>query len=200
MKKRRHLTPKQICAQCNAIARERRMAERTPWTAMGIMCAYVLMKKEGFKGKRILRITNRVNELEAEYDAGKVDLKQISERLFEKADWTIVHETYTEADIKARKGSYQYWLDKVQIEPQNAINEQATRYMLFFFTALMDEYGYGKDRLTRVQDYMNELLELYKYDKTTVREWRVALLDEAGVDFEMPIDPLTQTKGSIMTG
>ena len=102
MKKRRHLTPKQICAQCNAIAREKRMAERTPWTAMGIMCAYVLMKKEGFKGQRILRITNRVNELEAEYDAGKVDLKQISDNLFEKADWTIVHETYTEADIKAR--------------------------------------------------------------------------------------------------
>ena len=134
MKKRRHLTPKQICAQCNAIARERRMAERTPWTAMGIMCAYVLMKKEGFKGQRILRITNRVSELEEKYDAGTVDLKQISDRLFEKADWTIVHETYTEADIKAKKGSYQYWLDKVQIEPQNAINEQATRYMLFFFT------------------------------------------------------------------
>lgn len=200
MKKRRHLTPKQICAQCNAIARERRMAERTPWTAMGIMCAYVLMKKEGFKGQRILRITNRVNELEEKYDAGTVDLKQISDRLFEKADWTIVHETYTEADIKARKGSYQYWLDKVQIEPQNAINEQATRYMLFFFTALMDEYRYGKERLIRVQNHINELLELYKYDKTTVREWRVSLLNEAGVVFEMPIDPLTQTQGSIMTG
>lgn len=200
MKKRRHLTPKQICAQCNAIAREKRMAERTPWTAMGIMCAYVLMKKEGFKRQRLLKITNRINELEKQYDSGEFDLKQISERLFEKADWTIVHETYTEADIKARKGSYQYWLDKVQIEPQNAINEQAIRYMLFFFTALMDEYGYGKERLTRVQDYMNELLELYKYDKTTVREWRVALLDEVGIAFEMPLDPLTQTKGSIMTG
>ena len=47
---------------------------------------------------------------------------------------------------------------------------------------------------------MNELLELYKYDKTTVREWRVALLNEAGVVFEMPIDPLTQTQGSVMTG
>ena len=42
--------------------------------------------------------------------------------------------------------------------------------MLFFFTALMDEYGFGKDRLTRVEEYMNELLLSYQQDKTTVRE------------------------------
>lgn len=61
---KRHLTPKEIMAQCKAVAREKRMAERTPWTAMSIMCSYVIMKKEGFKGQRILRITNKVNELE----------------------------------------------------------------------------------------------------------------------------------------
>lgn len=80
------------------------------------------------------------------------------------------------------------------------IKEQATRYMLFFFTALMDEYGFGKDRLTRVEEYMNELLLSYQQDKTTVREWSHALLTEAGVVMEPPVDPLTQTVGSIMTG
>lgn len=199
-KGKRHLTPYEISQQCKHIAREKRMADRTPWSAMGIMCAYVLMKKEGFKGQRILKITNKVNELEEQWSSGNVDLKKISDRLFDKADWTITHEAYTEADITAKKGSYRYWLDKIQIEPQNAINEQATRYMLFFFTALMDEYGYGKERLTRVQDYMNELLELYKTDRTTVREWKIALLEEAGVVFEMPMDPLTQTTGSVLTG
>lgn len=118
----------------------------------------------------------------------------------EKADWTIGWKAYTENDIKAKKGSYQYWLDQKQIEPQNTINEQATRYMLFFFTALMDSFGFGKDRLTRVQEYMNELLELYQHDKTTVHEWKKALLEEAGVVIEMPVDPLTQTSGSLMTG
>ena len=200
MKRRRHLTPKEIMAQCKTIARESRMATRTPWTAMGIMCGYVIMKKEGFKGQRILKITQRIDELEKQWDEGKIDLKEISQRLYEKAEWTIEHVNYTEADIKAKKGTYQYWIDQKQIAPQNAINEQATRYMLFFFTALMDEYGFGKDRLTRVQEYMNELLVAYQQDKTTISEWKKALYDDAGVIFEMPIDPLTQTKGSSMTG
>ena len=47
---------------------------------------------------------------------------------------------------------------------------------------------------------MNELLELYKYDKTSIREWQQDLFKDEGVVFEMPIDPLTQTKGSSMTG
>lgn len=197
---KRHLTPQEIMAQCKAIAREKRMADRTPWTAMGIICAYVIMKKEGFKGQRISKITNRVNEMEEEWSNGKIDLKEISQRLWDKAEWTIEYKAYTEEDIKAKKGSYRYWLDSIQIAPQNAINEQATRYMLFFFTALMDEYGFGKERLTRVQDYMNELLLDYQQDKTTVREWRMALLTDAGVVFEMPVDPLSQTSGSVLTG
>ena len=197
---KRHLTPKEIMAQCKAIAREKRMAERTPWTAMSVMCSYVIMKKEGFKGQRILRITNKVNELEEQWEKGEITIEEISNCLCEKADWTIGWKAYTENDIKAKKGSYQYWLDQKQIEPQNTINEQATRYMLFFFTALMDEFGFGKDRLTRVQDYMNELLESYQKDKTTVYEWKRALFEEAGVVIEMPIDPLTQTSGSMMTG
>lgn len=197
---KRHLTPKEIMAQCKAVAREKRMAERTPWSAMSIICSYVIMKKEGFKGQRILRITSKVNELEEQWSKGKIDLKAISKRLMEKADWSIEHKAYTDADIRAKKGSYQYWIDQKQIAPQNAINEQATRYMLFFFTALMDEFGFGKDRLTRVQEYMNELLELYQHDKTTVHEWKKALLKEAGVVIEMPVDPLTQTSGSMMTG
>ena len=200
MAKKRHLTPREICAQCKTIARESRMADRTPWTAMGIMCAYVIMQKEGFKGQRILKITNRINEIEERWNKGEVDLKEISKRLYDKAEWTIEYKAYTEADITAKKGSYQYWLDSKQIAPQNTINEQATRYMLFFFIALMEEYGFGKDRLTRVQEYMNELLLDYQQDKTTVHTWKRALFEQAGVVMEMPIDPLTQTKGSVMTG
>ena len=174
------------------------MSESRTVTAHGIF--NMIMKKEGFKGQRILKITQRIDELEKQWDEGKIDLKEISQRLYEKAEWTIEHVNYTEADIKAKKGTYQYWIDQKQIAPQNAINEQATRYMLFFFTALMDEYGFGKDRLTRVQEYMNELLVAYQQDKTTISEWKKALYDDAGVIFEMPIDPLTQTKGSSMTG
>ncbi len=164
---KRHLTPAEIKEQCKRIARESRMADRTPWTAMGIMLSYVIMRKEGFKGQRISRIANKVNEMESEWEDGKIDLKEISQRLMDKAGWSIEYKAYTEDDITARKGSYQYWLDSKQIAPQNTINE---------------------------------LLMQYQEDKTTVREWSRALLTEAGVVMEPPVDPLTQTAGSIMTG
>lgn len=89
MGKKRHLTPAEIKEQCKRIARESRMADRTPWTAMGIMLSYVIMRKEGFKGQRISRIANKVNEMEADWSDGKIDLKEISKRLYDKADWTI---------------------------------------------------------------------------------------------------------------
>lgn len=198
--KRRHYTPQEIIEQCKAVAREKRLADRSPWSAMNIMCCYVIMKKEGFKGQRILRLTSKVNEMEEAWQQGKIDLGEVSKRLFDKAEWTIESVAYTEADIKAKKGSYKYWLDSKTLDPQNTINEQATRYMLFFFTALMDEYGFGKDRLTRVEEFLNQLLCDYRDDKTTVREWKVALYKEAGVVVEMPVDPLTQRAGSMMTG
>lgn len=197
---KRHLTPAEIKAQCKRVARESRMADRTPWTAMGIICGYVIMRREGFKGQRIATLTNKVNEMEMLWSDGKINLTEVSNRLMDKAGWSIEFKAYTDADIKSKKGSYQYWIDQKQIAPQNTINEQATRYMLFFFTALMDEYGYGKDRLTRVEEYMNELLLSYQQDKTTVEEWRNALFTEAGVIIEPPVDPLTQTVGSMMTG
>ena len=126
-KKKRHLTPREIMEQCKSVARECRMANRTPWTAMGIMCAYTIMKREGFKGQRILKITQKIDEFEKQYDDGKLTIKEVSQRLYDKADWTIEHVNYTEKDIKAKKGTYQYWIDQKQIAPQNAINEQATR-------------------------------------------------------------------------
>lgn len=122
---KRHLTPAEIKEQCKRIARESRMADRTPWTAMGIICSYVIMRREGFKGQRISRLANKVNEMEADWSAGKVDMKEISQRLMDKAGWSIEYKAYTEDDITARKGSYQYWLDQKQIAPQNTINEQA---------------------------------------------------------------------------
>lgn len=199
-KKRRHLTPDEIKAQLNAIARENRMADRSPWSAMSIMCPYVIMKCYGFKGKRIAHIISKITEKEEQWGKGEIDLQEVSNSLYEKADWTIEYKQYTETDIKAKKGSYQHWLDKIQLDPQNRINQHAVRYMLFFFTTLMEEYNFGKERLTKVEEYMNNLLLEYQQNKTTVHEWHKALLDEAGVCIEMPLDPLTQTSGSVMTG
>ena len=198
--KRRHLTPNEIKEQCKKIARESRMADRTPWTAMGIICGYALYKSEGFKGQKIAKVTSKVAEYEKKWQAGEVTLEDLSKRLNDKADWTVDYKEYTEADIYYRKGTYDHWLDKVQLKAQNTINEQSTRYMIFMFNVLMDEYGYGKDRLTRVQSYMMDMLGDYRLSKHTVITWRKILLEETGVVFEQPIDPLYQKEGSWMIG
>lgn len=200
MKKRRHLTPEEIKAQCNQIAREKRMADRSPWSAMSIICPYVVMKSEGFKGQRISKLIGKITDYEEKWSNGAVDLEEFRERLKLKAEWTLEFNQWTEEDITARKGSYRYWLDKVQLEPQNRINQNAERYMLFFFITLIEEFGYGKDRLTRVEEYMNTLLLDYQQNKTSINEWKTALFEEAGIVIEMPVDPLTQKSGSIMTG
>ena len=200
MKKRRHLTPEEIKAQCNQIAREKRMADRSPWSAMSIICPYVVMKSEGFKGQRISKLIGKITDYEEKWSNGEIDLEEFRERLKLKAEWTLEFNQWTEADITARKGSYNYWLDKIQLEPQNRINQNAERYMLFFFITLMEEFGYGKDRLTRVEEYMNTLLLDYQHNKTSISEWKTALFEEAGIVIEMPVDPLTQKSGSIMTG
>lgn len=196
----RHYTRNQIIAQCKAIAREKRMANRSPWTAMGIVCGYTLLTSEGFKGQRIAKICAKVDEYENLYDEGKLTVKEVQDALMEKAEWSVECKEYTEANITARKGSFQYWLDSIQIEPQNRINETATRYLLFFFRALNELHGYGKDRLTRVQESLNKTIDEYKDNKDAITKWKTALLEDAGIYFENPIDPLTQEKGSMMCG
>lgn len=165
---------------------------------MAIMCGYTVMKSEGFKGIRINRLTNYVNEMEERWCKGEVDLKKLSDKLMEKAGWTIEYKQYTREDITAKKGSYAYWIVERQLNPQNAINEHSARYLLFFYHGLMDVYKYGKKRLTRVERMMGKLLRGYGEDNNIVHNWHRELLDDAGIVMEMPIDPLTQTRGSIM--
>ena len=176
------------------------MAERTPWTAMGIMCAYILMKIEGFKGKRISKIINRVNEIEEQWRNGEIDLEELNRRLFDKCGFSFEPKVYDDNDIKEKKGSYRYWLQQKEIEPGNIINETAMRYYTFFYTALIEEYKLGNKKLKRIYDYNDNLLLEYEKDRTSLHEWEKELEEEAGLAIEMPIDPLTQTQGSIMTG
>jgi len=198
--KKRHLTPDEIKEQCKRIALESRMAEISPWSAMGIMCGYILFKAEGFKAGRIVRVCNKIDEYEqAFWDNAEVYETQ-KKRLMDKADWTIENREYTEKDIKAKKGTYRYWIDQRQLDPQNRMNAQATRYMTFMFVSLMDEYGYGKARLTRVQTEIMKLLDEYQENKTSVKLWQAELKEGTGIIYELPKDPLTQRSGSMMTG
>ena len=201
--KKRHLTPREIIAQCKAVAREKRMAERTPWTIMNILCPYTLLKCEGYKGQRISKILTKIEEYETQWQDEQVDLEELKKRVYEKADGdseAFSYTVYTEDDITAKKRSFDYWLDSRQIEAQNIMNAQASRYLVFFFNALIDVEHFGKSRLIRVEEYMNSLMEEYRFKRVTVDAWKKALYEDAGIVVEMPIDPLTQTQGSMMTG
>lgn len=192
---KRHLEPWEIMRQCKRVARERRMCDRTPWTAAGIICGYTLLKSEGFKGKRISSVTNKINEMEADFDAGKIDIEKMRDDLDKKYGLYIWFDNETIKDLNVKKGSYAYWISERQIDPQNSINQITARYMIFFYTVLANEYGYGESRLTRVYDYSQKLLVDYADGKTELSDWRKELLEDAGVVFENPIDPLTQTGG-----
>lgn len=203
MKKRRHLTPQEIMAQCKAIAREKRMAERTPWTVMNIICPYTLLKSEGYKGVRIAKILSRIEEYERMCNNGETNLDDLEKRVCEKANGnseSFAYTVYTEADIKKKKGTYDYWLDSRQIGAQNIMNQEAARYLIFFYNALIDLEGFGKKRLKRVEEKMNSLMSEYQFNRFHLSSWEKELYEEAGIEVEMPIDPLTQTQGSIMTG
>lgn len=200
MKKKRHLTPKEIMAHCKFIAKEKRTAERSPWTVASILAAYTMLKSEGFKGKKISRVLEYVNNLNEQWYDGKVDLEELRKALMEYGELPIGNTPYTEADITKKKGSFDYYMDLIEIDAQNTINEVATRYMVFFFTALRDVYGYGKVRLNRVADFLNNLLTDYQGDRKSLREWKQAILDEAGILIEPPVDPKTQDNTSTMMG
>ena len=203
MAKRRHLTPQEIMAQCKAIAREKRMAERTPWTVMNIICPYTLLKSEGYKGVRIVKILSKIEEYERMWDSGEINLDELEKRVCEKAGGnseSFAYTVYTEEDIKKKKGTYDYWLDSRQIVAQNIMNKEAARYLIFFYNALIDLEGFGKKRLKRIEEKMNSLMSEYQFNRFHLSLWEKELYEEACIAVEMPIDPLTQTKGSIMTG
>lgn len=200
---KRHLTPAEIIRQCKIVSREKRMADRTPWTVMSIICPYTLMKSEGYKGKRIAKIVARIEEYEALWKDDKVDLEELKKRVTDKVGSdteAFAYTVYTESDITAKKGSYDYWLDSRQIEAQNAMNEQASRYLVFLYNALIDTEHFGKKRMTRIYEYMDGMMQEYRLNRVTIGIWKKALYEEAGIVVEMPIDPETQTKGSAMTG
>lgn len=198
---RPHYSKQQLLQLCNQVARERRMADRSPWTAMNIIFGYTLLKCKDFKGKRIYSVSQAVDAYENKYEAGEINLKAMSQKLVDDyAGFSVEYVPYTEEDIIFKKGTFHHWLDSRQLEPQNRINEFACRYMIFFFTVLAEKYGYREKRLNAVYEELQKHMDLYKNDKVSIRQWQKELYDDAGIWFELPKDPLTQTTGSIMVG
>lgn len=200
-RKRHHLDRNELIQACSQVARERRMANVSPWTAMSIICGYTLLQAKDFKGKRIHNVSKSVDDYERRWLLGEIDLPAMSKKLVDDyAGFSVEYIPYTEADIRFKKGSFDHWLDSKQIEPQNIINEFASRYLIFWFTSLAEMYGYREKRLNDIYEQFKKIMEEYQVNKVSIRDWQKALLEDAGIWFALPEDPLDGSKGSIMTG
>lgn len=189
--RRRQLTKDEILRACKDVAMKNRIAERSAWTAMGIMCGYSIMKSEGFKQKRLADIAQKVSILNDKYLNYEIELEDLAKTLMDKAEWTIEVVEYTDNDIISKKKSFDYFYDKRSQEACNKVNNMCMAYLLFFFNVLITDYEFGKVRLTRVKDYLNDIKDAYEADKEQLHVWKKELL-EAGVMYEGPKDPLFQ--------
>jgi hypothetical protein len=119
-------------------------------------------------------------------DNGEVYIEDLQCTLFNKAGWKVEYEPYTENDIKAKPGTYDYQCEKRIMDSNNAINMQSTQYLCVAFNVLMS-MGYGKHRLTRVKDKVVEMFNRYSGDdRESVMVLHKRLFDEAGVYVQMP--------------
>lgn len=201
MRGRRHLTPQEIMKQQNMIAREARMAERSTWTTMAVMFGWSMMQGLGFRGKRIIDVVNRVNELHEELEKHPELFQQYKDIVEQKTGSEYYHVDYSTDEITAKKGTYAYQYNAVQIPIQNKINRDCLNYMILYNYALVEK-GYGAVRLERMNSAFESIREPFKSQKAVLEKYRRELYEIAGVWFEDPADPKgsKQFSGSLMTG
>lgn len=193
---KRHLTPQEIKAHMNLIAKEKRCQYQSPYTATGIICAYSVYKLYGYKKARIMRLTEEIAELEQKWDRYEIELEPYVERLKNTAGWAIEQVDYTDADIKHPKGSFDWYMDHVQIDIENTINVCATRYLTWFYNCMIDR-GFGEKRLEDLCEEVSKNINEYRFNRGVLQMMQAELLN-IGVFFERPKDPKDGRIGTTM--
>ena len=184
--KKRQLTKNEILSRIKQVKLMTINSYRAPFTAMSVLCNYILWTEEKWGQTKLARYNQQVADYESKLDKEEIDIQGLSKRLMDKAEFTVEHVAWTEKDIKARKKSFMYEMEKMTLESENKINELSSRYLLINFNVLMDE-GYGKKRLDRFKNYLNTYFEnIYTDDGTHIMEFRQKLIDEVGIFIEMP--------------
>lgn len=184
----------------NSVAKERRMARRTGWTASHVCGAYTLWKEYGFGAKRLNDISNKIDAMTDKMENGEIDIEELRSFLDKYAGLGLVHKDYTENEISYRKGSFLFFVDSKQLMPQNEVNRYATEYAIFLLTIMHEENGFGPERLMKLyrklEKVFNDFAEDHAIGQTMIDE----LHDYAGVYFGRPRDTITDQVGSIMVG
>ena len=165
-------------------------SNKSTFTGMVTVCNYTLWKNEGWYQKKLADYNAAFAVYETKIDNGELTLKELQDRLWDKADFSVEYVEFTEKDIHSRKNSFMYGIEKQVMEANNIINELSARYFLMHFNVLMD-MGYGKKRLERNKDQINELLNTITSDeedksKKRIMDLHKELYEEAGIYIEMP--------------
>lgn len=184
---KRHLSKAELLRKIKDTQMLKKSSDKSPFTGLATICNYTLWKEEKWYQKKLAEYNQAVLEYHNNLDAGTVSLEDMSERLWNKADFKVEYVPYTEADIRvSRKNSFLYEMEKKTMEANNTINEMSTRYLLIHFNVLMD-MGYGKTRLERNKDAINKwLTTLTEADGVGVMDLHKELAEDAGIYVEMP--------------
>lgn len=179
----KHLTRDELLQQLKHTANVRRKAASAPFTGMAILWNYVLWKTEGWYQKRLTEYNERVRHY---YDSDP-DIKVLSDRLFEKSEFTVEVQYHQEKDNQYKKSRrYRHDMEQKLMDAEDEINRCSQKYLLIHFNVLMD-VGYGKKRLIRVKDAMNQKLkEVGDPMGKGAMEMKQELMDGVGIIIEMP--------------
>lgn len=181
---KRHRSKNELLAQMRELQRRKMTRFTAPFTGMAIISNFVLWKVEKFTQNKLEKYNQLVNEYYLKINNGDISLDSLADRLFQKAEFKIEFEPYTEDDILvSRKDKYAYAWNKQNIEINNAINDSCREYLIICFNALMD-MGYGKKRLGRVRV---NVLETLNSSGGKVMGMHQELIDGVGIYIEKPI-------------
>ena len=185
--KRRPLTKNEILAKTKQLQMLKQSSYRSPFTGMSVLCNYTLWHDEKWYQKKLGEYNNAVAEYDRKLDAEETTLEEMSKRLWDKAEFTVEWVEFSEKDITvSKKDKFMYSVEKQIIGYNNVINQMSTRYFLIHFNVLMD-MGYGKKRLERNKDLINDnLRNIHTDDGTRIMDLRKELIEKAGIEIEMP--------------
>lgn len=182
--KRRHRSKEELIRQALEFKRRKDTCYTAPFTGMAIICNYTLWKTEGFTQNKLAKYNQIVDTYYQGINGGSTDVKDLADRLYEKAEFKIEFAEYTEDDILvSKKDKYAYSLNRQNIEINNTINKSCCEYLNVCFNALMD-MGYGNMRLNRVRAAVTEQLN---NSGGKVMDLHQELIDGVGIYIEKPI-------------
>lgn len=183
MAKRKHgrqLSRNEIIQKMKKVSDMRRSAETSPFTGVAILANHVLWKKDGWGQIKLTRYNQIVNDYENKINAGEVEVETLSDRLWNKAEFRLEYVPFESCHGSSLRDRF----DNEVIEFNNRIHLLATRHLTVHFNALMD-LGYGKKRLERNKDWLNEYLRESEKGTFNIMDLHRELVDGVGIYIEI---------------